>query len=185
LKKSIKETCRIINTVLWSFIEKPSLAELKTGKLIVIEKLIESLSRLMTRPTDPQTVATTIEALKWIMHLVNNQPELILEHVDAFFSILIPFLSDSNNQVVELDLTILASISCSQYLIDLNNQDENLKHNFPKYNTYFTKFMSELLELFRYNANLRYEKGSLIIRLIKFYLNKAINHHQNESFYLV
>jgi hypothetical protein len=80
LKKSIKELARNINTSLWNLIDKkhsetrgsPS----KSPKL-AIDKLIEGLSRLMTTPTEPMTVLTTIESLKWVLHLVNKQPDLV------------------------------------------------------------------------------------------------------------
>ncbi len=67
-------------------------------------------------------------------------------------------------KALELDLRILATISVSKYLIEKKSQTEHLKTLFPKYNYYFTKFMTELLELFKKDANLRYEKGSIIIK---------------------
>lgn len=33
--------------------------------------------RFMITPTDSQTVTTTIESLKWLLHLVNKLPELV------------------------------------------------------------------------------------------------------------
>ena len=128
---------------------------------ISVDKLIETLSRFTITPTDSGSVTTTIESLKWFLHLVNKQPNLILSHIKSFFQILISFLSDSSKEAVELDLKILATISSSQFLIETNNQDENLKTNFPKYNTYFTLFMTELLDLFRKDQNLRYEKFNI------------------------
>lgn len=102
----------------------------------------------------------------------------MLDHVDDFFPILIQFLSDPSKEVVELDLKILTTISSSSYLIKLSNndlqkqqqqqqQDENnklYKYPFKNYNSYFSKFMTNLLDLFRRDTNLRYEKGSIIIR---------------------
>jgi hypothetical protein len=63
-------------------------------------------------------------------------------------------------------MRILATISSSSYLIEANRQDQYLKEHFPKYNDYFTKFMTEMLDLFRKDANLRYEKGSVIIKSV-------------------
>ena len=48
------------------------------NKKIAIEKLIESLMRFMITPTDSQSVTTTVESLKWLLHLVNKLPELVL-----------------------------------------------------------------------------------------------------------
>lgn len=172
LKKSIKELARSVNSILWNLVDKAASSDNETkSSKIEIKKLIESLSRLMVTPTDPLTVVTTIESLKWIFHLVNRQPDLILDHVDEFFPILITFLSDPSKEAVELDLKILATISCSGYLIKTSEQDENLKQNFPKYNVYFIKFMTQLLELFRKDANLRHDKGSVIIKELCVLLN--------------
>ena len=66
--------------------------------------------------------------------------------------------------MVELNLRILATISTSSYLIRTNGQDDYLKENFARYNTYFTKFLTQLLDLFHKDTNLRYEKGSIIIK---------------------
>ena len=110
----------------------------------------------------------------------------MLSQVDEFFSLLIQFLSDPSKEVkiftrkyylnfkflifyiiikaVELDLKILATISSSSFLIKTTIQDEHMKKLFPKYNIYFTKFMTQLLDLFRRDTNLRYEKGSNIIK---------------------
>jgi hypothetical protein len=87
LKKNIREIARSINSILWSLIEKAPVAEptspakgtdaSTTPSKIDIGKLIESLSRLMVTPSDSQTVVTTIESLKWILHLVNKQPDLV------------------------------------------------------------------------------------------------------------
>jgi vacuole morphology and inheritance protein 14 len=68
-------------------------------------------------------------------------------------------------------LKILATISVNPYFIQANKQDDHLKHSFPKYNDYFKKFMKELLELFKRDVNLKYEKGSLIIRELCVLLN--------------
>jgi vacuole morphology and inheritance protein 14 len=68
-------------------------------------------------------------------------------------------------------LKILATISVNPYFIQANKQDEHLKQSFPKYNDYFKKFMKELLELFKRDSNLKYEKGSLIIRELCILLN--------------
>jgi hypothetical protein len=62
-------------------------------------------------------------------------------------------------------MRILATISSSAYLIENKRQDQYLKEHFPKYNDYFTKFMTELLDLFRKDTGLRYDKGSVIIKL--------------------
>lgn len=130
---------------------------------IAVDKLIETLTRFTITPSEIVTVTTTIESLRWLLHLIKKQPDLILSQINSFFHILIEFLSDSSKEAVELDLKILTIISSNRFLID-KNQNEILKANFPKYNNYFLLFMTELLDLFRNNQNLRYEKGSSIIK---------------------
>lgn len=143
-----------------------NLSEEKTTflKKIAVDKLIETLSRFTITPSDINTVTTTIESLRWFLHLVNKVPQLIITQIDSFFHILIAFLSDSSKEAIELDLKILAIISSNKLLIDTENKNENLKTDFLNYNKYFSLFMTELLDLFRKDQNLRYEKGSSIIK---------------------
>jgi vacuole morphology and inheritance protein 14 len=77
-----------------------------------------------------------------------------------------------------LDLQILATISSSSQLLpknkitkDGNNKGDKESTSLSKYNSYFTKFMTELLDLFRRDTNLRYEKSSVIIRQLCVLLN--------------
>ena len=180
-KKNIKEIARSINSTLGGLVDKKTSSqttssndEVSTTSIannLAIDKIIESLSRFMTTPSDFQNVNTTMESLKWILHLVNKQPEAILERVDDFFLILISFLSDSSKEVVDYDLQILAKLSTSQYFIDTHKQSDYLKNTFPKYNNYFSKFLTLLLELFHKDVNLRYEKGSLMIKQLCVLLN--------------
>lgn len=169
LKKNIKDLARTINGILWHLIETTN-ADSADSK-ISIDKLIETLCRFMTTSSSSETANTTIESLKWILHLVNKQSDLTLVHIDDFFQILISFLADSNKEAVELDLKILATISVSPYFIKTKNQDEYLIQNFPKYNNYFTKFLTLLLDLFRRDVQLRYDKGSIMIKELCVLLN--------------
>ena len=61
----------------------------KTNK-IAISKVIESLLRFMKTPSDSITVTTTIESLKWVLHLVNKQPEAV-ENYFSFLEIFVDF----------------------------------------------------------------------------------------------
>ena len=88
----------------------------------------------------------------------------MLDHVEDFFPILIQLLSDPAKEVVELDLRVLATVSSSAYLCRKAKQGEAMAALFPTYNAYFYKFMINLLELFRRDLTLRFEKGSAIIK---------------------
>ncbi len=170
VRKSIKDLARSINSTIWNLIENNNITELSDNK-IAIDKLIEALCRFMTTSSSNESPNTTLESLKWILHLVNKQSDVMLMHVDDFFSILISFLSDSSKEAVELDLKILATISVSPYFLKTKNQNEHLQANFPKYNNYFTKFLSQLLDLFRRDVQLRYEKSSIMIKELCVILN--------------
>jgi vacuole morphology and inheritance protein 14 len=107
LKKNIKDQARAVNTVLWTLIDRMSVPEneissplnSKTASNLAIDKVVESLTRLLVTPTDSITVLTTIGALRWLLHLINKQSETLL-HVEDYFSILILFLSDPSKEVI-------------------------------------------------------------------------------------
>jgi len=165
-KSKTKEIAKSINVILGGFVDTETKNEVKTSVAnnLAIDKVIESLSRFMKTPTDQLNVNTTIESLKWILHLVNKQPNAILARVDDFFPILISFLADSSKEVIDYDLLILSKLSTCEYFIEINKQSDYLKSAFPKYNDYFTKFLTSLLDLFRKDVNLRYEKGASMIK---------------------
>lgn len=169
-----KEIAKTVNATLGGLVDATNSSEEKTNEVtnnLAIEKIIESLSRFMVTPSEQQNVNTTIESLKWILHLVKKQPQIILAHVDDFFPILISFLSDPSKEVVDYDLQILAMLSTSQFFIDTNKQSDYLKTKFAKYNDTFPKFLTLLLDLFRNDMNLRYEKGSNMIKRLCDLLN--------------
>ena len=173
-KGKTKDIARAINAILGGLIDVGKASKEAVSNVtdrLAIDKVIETLSRFMNTPSDQQNVNTTIESLKWILHFVNKQPEAILARVDDFFFILIAFLGDSSKEVVDYDLQILAKLSTSQYFIDTNKQSQYLKVSFPKYNDCFTKFLTLLLDLFRNDERLRYEKGSSMIKKLCDLLN--------------
>ena len=107
LKKNIKDQARAVNTVLWTLIDRMSVPENEISPLnsktasncnLAVDKVVESLTRLLVTPTDSITVLTTIGALRWLLHLINKQAETLL-HVEDYFSILILFLSDPSKEV--------------------------------------------------------------------------------------
>lgn len=76
LKKNTKELARSINLTLWTLIDKSNEMSTTTTNL-AINNLIESLTRLMITPSDQMSVVTTIESLKWVLHLVNKKPNMV------------------------------------------------------------------------------------------------------------
>ncbi len=85
LKKNTKELARSINSTLWILIDKSN-ETVNSSNNLAIDKLIESLSKLMVTPTDQMTVLTTIESLKWMLHLVNKQSKLV-SYIVVFFNL--------------------------------------------------------------------------------------------------
>eukprot|EP00003_Mantamonas_plastica_P007458 TRINITY_DN1626_c0_g4_i2.p1 TRINITY_DN1626_c0_g4~~TRINITY_DN1626_c0_g4_i2.p1 ORF type:complete len:428 (+),score=135.26 TRINITY_DN1626_c0_g4_i2:143-1285(+) len=90
-------------------------------------------------------------ALTWILMLHLKLPEQLFKHVDELFPALLKLLSDPVEDVVRLDLEVLGRIS----------QNE----------TYFTMFMSSLIQLFSTDRTLLEDRGSLIIRQLSFFLD--------------
>lgn len=170
-KGQTKEIAKSINATLGGLVDVPREVTTSIGESLAIDKIIESLSKFMITPSDQQNVNTTIESLKWILHLVDKQPEAILARIDDFFPILISFLSDPFPDVVDFDLQILSRLSTSRYFINTNKQSDYLKVSFPEYNDYFTRFLTLLLDLFRNDKDLRYTKGSNMIKKLCDLLN--------------
>jgi vacuole morphology and inheritance protein 14 len=157
-KKNIRELAKLVNTKLWDVIETITDEVINDLSLI---KVVESLMKHLAVPNDTLNVLTAIEGLKWLNHLIDKQPEATLKHIEVFFPVLIQFLSSLSKDMLELDLKLLANISSSVYLTD---DVDKLATSNNKYNKYFYKFMQQLVDLFHRDTQIRYEKGSIIIK---------------------
>ena len=93
-----------------------------------------------------------IGALNWINLLFTLVPRQMREHIDKIFPTLLKSLSDSNDEVVILDLRVL-SVICK-----------------PSGNRHFGPFMISLYTLFKADRNLLEVKGAYIIRQLSIYL---------------
>ncbi|EIW73485.1 hypothetical protein TREMEDRAFT_25835 [Tremella mesenterica DSM 1558] len=96
---------------------------------------------------------TRIAALEWLLMLHLKAPTKILSRDSGTFPALLKTLSDPSDDVVKHDLQLLAQISAS-------SED-----------SYFTSFMSNVLELFSTDRRLLETRGSLIIRQLCLHLN--------------
>lgn len=96
---------------------------------------------------------TRIAALEWLLMLHLKAPTKILSRDSGTFPALLKTLSDPSDDVVKHDLQLLAQISAS-------SED-----------SYFTSFMSNVLELFSTDRRLLESRGSLIIRQLCLHLN--------------
>lgn len=124
------------------------------------------------------SMQTRIAVLRWFLHLFTKIPTKIFVHVEDIFPRLLQTLSDPSDEVVLLDLEVLAEISSSS-----GTTAAALKSVAPKElsgdsttlggasNGYFGKFMLSLLDLFQADPQLLEERGSFIIRQLCVLLN--------------
>ncbi|CAH1779830.1 unnamed protein product [Owenia fusiformis] len=127
-----------------------------------------------------EAMNTRIQALRWIFHLHLKIPYKIFIHVDELFPLLLKTLSDPADEVVLLDLEVLAEISSSEAgkqfspkspdskIPDSIQEGINASHSMNKF---FTRFMVDLLKLFSTDRQLLEDRGSFIIRQLCLQLN--------------
>ena len=122
----------------------------ETDHQLDLPSVIEVLTKQLQRGTVPSKVAS----LKWIYHLFIQIPVQMFQHIDTIFPVLLKTLSDTSDEVVILDLEVLAEISSSK--TGRKNSTDTSPH--------FKQFMLSLLKLFSADRNLLETKGSFIIR---------------------
>ncbi|KAK3086686.1 hypothetical protein FSP39_021974 [Pinctada imbricata] len=133
-----------------------------------------------------EETGTKMAALEWLSHLLMNVPHKSFCHVEKFFPVLLNTLSDESEEVVLLDLEVLAEISSNpagQFVTEEMTQSlsENAQEkttiartkSYVGLNVYFSKFMSRLLGLFKKDRQLLEpdERGYFIIRQLCQLLN--------------
>uniref|UniRef100_A0A673ND25 Protein VAC14 homolog n=1 Tax=Sinocyclocheilus rhinocerous TaxID=307959 RepID=A0A673ND25_9TELE len=126
---------------------------------------------------------TCIAVLKWLYHLYIKTPRKMFKHTDSLFPMLLKTLSDESDEVILKDLEVLAEIAsspagqtdtsgscdssdtsggCSFYLTGSKVTD--LSPSTPSMNSYFYKFMINLLKRFSLERKLLEMRGAFIIR---------------------
>ncbi|CAG2104203.1 unnamed protein product [Medioppia subpectinata] len=131
---------------------------------------ITSLLEVLVRELKSGEKASTLSklaVLRWIHHLYSKVPQKVVNHLEYdLFPVLLKTLSDKSDEVVLLDLKILAQIFSSAPNVTLGSDGRasgQLTAG-PETPSYFTKFMADLLKLFHKNATVLEERGSFIIR---------------------
>jgi len=124
---------------------------------------------------------TRIASLRWIYTLHIKTPNKIFQHVDELFPLLLKTLSDTSDEVVLLDLEVLAEISSNpagqKYWpqedtpLPLPSPVRKAVESTHSMNGYFTKFMVSLLRLFSTDRQLLEDRGAFIIRQLCLLLN--------------
>ncbi|KAM3597626.1 uncharacterized protein V6R79_007092 [Siganus canaliculatus] len=135
---------------------------------------------------------TRIAVLKWVYHLYIKTPRKMFRHTDSLFPVLLKTLSDESDEVILKDLEVLAEIASSPAgqtdqsgSCDITNNKLVLKvpegtkpgqqpstgskaldssPSTPSMNSYFYKFMINLLKRFSLERKLLENRGAFIIR---------------------
>uniref|UniRef100_A0A672R6D6 Protein VAC14 homolog n=1 Tax=Sinocyclocheilus grahami TaxID=75366 RepID=A0A672R6D6_SINGR len=120
---------------------------------------------------------TRIAVLKWLYHLYIKTPRKMFKHTDSLFPMLLKTLSDESDEVILKDLEVLAEIASSPAgqtdtsgLCDSSDSKTELHIPGKKIinrmlmNSYFYKFMINLLKRFSLERKLLEMRGAFIIR---------------------
>lgn len=134
---------------------------------------------------------TRIAVLKWLYHLYIKTPRKMFRHTDSLFPMLLKTLSDESDEVILKDLEVLAEIASSpagqtdlvgscdntDHKLELkvpdksNNKAMDSSPSTPSMNSYFYKFMINLLKRFSLERKLLENRGAFIIRQLCLLLN--------------
>ncbi|NWX91319.1 VAC14 protein, partial [Nothoprocta ornata] len=143
---------------------------------------------------------TRIAVLKWLYHLYIKTPRKMFRHTDSLFPILLRTLSDESDEVILKDLEVLAEIASSpagqtegpgpsegtearpsqvelhvpvrgSQLSSSGNKGMECSPSTPTMNSYFYKFMINLLKRFSSERKLLETRGAFIIRQLCLLLN--------------
>lgn len=166
-KTVIRDLVKQINGKLWDLITQYNLNDIienssDADSELSLLKVVESLIKHLQVPFEQLNVITAIECLKWLNHLIDKQAEGTLKHVELFFPLLIQYLSHSSKDVLELDLKLLANISSNKHLNEVDTITSSASG--CTYNKYFNRFMQQLIDLFRKDTNIRYEKCTIMLK---------------------
>ncbi|XP_071670330.1 protein VAC14 homolog isoform X2 [Patagioenas fasciata] len=143
---------------------------------------------------------TRIAVLKWLYHLYIKTPRKMFRHTDSLFPILLRTLSDESDEVILKDLEVLAEIASSpagqteghgpsdssdvrpgpvelhipartSQLSSSGAKGLECSPSTPTMNSYFYKFMINLLKRFSSERKLLENRGAFIIRQLCLLLN--------------
>ncbi|KFW71612.1 Protein VAC14, partial [Pygoscelis adeliae] len=143
---------------------------------------------------------TRIAVLKWLYHLYIKTPRKMFRHTDSLFPILLRTLSDESDEVILKDLEVLAEIASSPagqteghgpsdgsdvrpgpvelhvparagQLSSSGMKALECSPSTPTMNSYFYKFMINLLKRFSSERKLLETRGAFIIRQLCLLLN--------------
>ncbi|ELR18739.1 uncharacterized protein ACA1_040440 [Acanthamoeba castellanii str. Neff] len=102
------------------------------------------------------SVPTRLAALGWVLMLYSKTPEKLAPFLDTLYPALLRMLSDSADDVVRVDLEVLAKLS-----------SQSTSATYP----YFDKLMHNLVSLFYSDRHLLESRGCLVIRQLSLHIN--------------
>jgi len=141
-RRAVREMSRTVNVAQMNLVKSESdTSSAENDHKLDLPSVIEVLEKQLKKGTVPSKVAS----LKWIYHLFIQIPVQMFQYIDQIFPVLLQTLKDTSDEVVILDLEVLAEISSSK-------------------TAHFKQFMLSLLKLFSADRNLLETKGSFIIR---------------------
>ncbi|XP_072277852.1 protein VAC14 homolog [Pyxicephalus adspersus] len=164
-----------------------------------LDGIVQVLDRYLHEPSTG--MMTRICVLKWLYHLYIKTPRKMFRHTDSLFPILLKTLSDESDEVILKDLEVLAEIASSPAgQTDFTNDSDlfsgqsslhvpspargvqpastgegtrGLENSpsTPTMNSYFHRFMVNLLKRFSSERRLLDIRGAFIIRQLCLLLN--------------
>uniref|UniRef100_A0A4W3J0N8 Protein VAC14 homolog n=1 Tax=Callorhinchus milii TaxID=7868 RepID=A0A4W3J0N8_CALMI len=131
------------------------------GIVLVLDRhLHDTVTGMMTR----------ISVLKWLYHLYIKTPRKMFRHTDSLFPMLLKTLSDESDEVstnAESRISVLHTPLCTSS----THASESCSPSTPTMNSYFFKFMINLLKRFNSEKRLLEIRGAFIIRQLCLLLN--------------
>eukprot|EP01087_Luapelamoeba_hula_P002178 TRINITY_DN1189_c0_g1_i1.p1 TRINITY_DN1189_c0_g1~~TRINITY_DN1189_c0_g1_i1.p1 ORF type:complete len:821 (+),score=150.65 TRINITY_DN1189_c0_g1_i1:20-2482(+) len=118
-----------------------------TNKEFAISEFLDTITQQFLN----RSVLTRLAALHWVLILHEKTPSKLIAFLDSLYPPLLKTLSDSADEVVRLDLEVLARLSSND--------------------TYFDKLMNNLIHLFATDNHLLETRGCLIIRQLSLHIN--------------
>uniref|UniRef100_A0A8C7KQU4 Protein VAC14 homolog n=1 Tax=Oncorhynchus kisutch TaxID=8019 RepID=A0A8C7KQU4_ONCKI len=185
-KKSTKEAASACNHSLMKLVtpeDDEDEEETGSGDIVQIGLYDKDVQVLDRHLHDASTgMMTRIAVLKWLYHLYIKTPRKMFRHTDSLFPMLLKTLSDESDEVILKDLEVLAEIASSpagqtDSSGSCDNSDSKLElqvpdgakagdssPSTPSMNSYFYKFMINLLKRFCLERKLLENRGAFIIR---------------------
>lgn len=180
-KQHIREAAKSVNQGLMRLItteddidgtEKEILSKVTAASQLDLGRVVDVLTRQLSH----REISTRLTVLQWVRQLHMKTPHRLFNHMEQLFPALVKTVSDESDEVVLLDLEVLADISASSAgpprkhnTSSLETADSPLHHHML--NIYFTKFMHNLLRIFNSKRQLLDDRGPFIIRHLCVLLN--------------